>query len=73
MTQISEINKQLNKQGRHPVGRKGIYHLMGLVKFVAYKWLNRTKLRENEPGRIQVLTYALPMTYNKSMAKITLH
>ena len=25
--------------------------------------------RQNEPGRIQVLTYALPMTYNKSMAK----
>ena len=42
MTQISEINKQLNKQGRHPVGRKGIYYLMGLVKFLAYKWLNKT-------------------------------
>ena len=50
------------------MGRQGIFHLMGLVKFAAYKWLNKTKYRENEPGRIQLLTWALPMTYNKSKA-----
>ena len=27
MTQISELNQKLNKQGRHPVGRKGIFIL----------------------------------------------
>ena len=69
MTQISELNQKLSKQGQHPVGRKGIFHLIGLVKFAAYKWLNRTKFRENEPGRIQLLTYALPTTYNKSKPK----
>ena len=47
----------------------GIYHLMGLVKFAAYKWLNKTKFRKDEPGRNQALTYEMPITYNKSMAK----
>ena len=37
MTQISDLNQKLSKQGRHPVGRQGIFHLMGLVKFAAYK------------------------------------
>ena len=69
MKQISGIHKKLNKEGRHPVGRNGVYHILGLVKFIAYKWLNMIKLRENEPGRIQVLTYALPTTYSKSMVK----
>ena len=69
MKQISGIHEKLNKEGRHPVGRNGVYHILGLVKFIAYKWLNKIKLRENEPGRIQVLTYALPTTYSKSMAK----
>ena len=69
MKQISEIHRKLNKEGIHPMGRNGVYHILGLVKFVAYKWLNKIKLRENEPGRIQVLTYALPTTYSKSMAK----
>ena len=35
MTQISNLNQKLGKQGRHPVGRQGIFHLMGLVKFAA--------------------------------------
>ena len=69
MRQISEILRKLNKEGRHPVGRNGVYHILVLVKFVAYKWLNKIKLKENEPGRIQVLTYALPTTYSKSMAR----
>ena len=69
MTQISDLNHKLGKQGCHPVGRQGIFHLMGLVKFAAYKWLNKIKYRENEPGRIQLLTWALPATYNKSKAK----
>ena len=45
------------------MGRNGVYHTLGLVKFAAYKF------RKDEPGRIQVLTYALPTTYSKSMAK----
>ena len=69
ITQISEIHKKLNKEGCHPVGRNGIYHVIGLVKFTAYKWLNRTKFRKNEPGRSQVFTYTMPTTYSKSMAK----
>ena len=69
MTQISDLNQKLSKQGRHPVGRQGIFHLMGLVKFAAYNWLDRIKYRENEPGRIQLLTWALPTTYNKSKAE----
>ena len=69
LTQISETHKQLDKKGCHTVGRREIYHHKGLVKFAAYKWLNRTKLGKDEPGRIQVLTYAMPTTYNKSMAK----
>ena len=46
-----------------------MYHIFGLVKLAAYKWLNKIKFRKYEPGRIQFLTYALPTTYNKSMAK----
>ena len=69
MTQISDLNQRLGKQGRHPVGRQGIFHLIGLVKFLAYKWLNKIKYRKNEPERIQLLTWALPTTYNKSKAK----
>ena len=69
MTQISYLNLRLGKQGRHPVGRQGIFHLIGLVKFLAYKLLNKINYRENEAGRIQLLTWALPTTYNKSKAK----
>ena len=67
MTQISVLNQKLNQQGHHPVGRQGIFHQIGLVKFAAYKWLS--KVRKGEPGRIQLLTWALPTTYNKSKAK----
>ena len=63
------MHKKLSQQGHHPVGRMGIFHLIGLVKFLAYKWLNKIKYRENEPGRIQLLTWALPTTYNKAKAK----
>ena len=69
MTQISDVHKRFSQQGRHPVGRMGIFHLIDLVKFLAYKWLNKIKYRENEPGRIQLLTWALPTTYNKTKAK----
>ena len=69
MTKISDLNQRLSKQGRHPVGRQGIFHLIGLVKFLAYKWLSKIKYRGNEPGRIQLLTWAMPTTYNKSKAK----
>ena len=37
ISQISDVHKQLSQQGRHPVGRMGIFHLMGIVKFLAYK------------------------------------
>ena len=67
MSQISDVHKKLSQQGCHPVGRMGVFHLMGLVKYLAYKWLN--KIRDNEPGRIQLLTWALPTTYEKSKAK----
>ena len=53
MTQISVLNQKLNQQGHHPMRRQGIFHQMGLVKFAAYKWLN--KVRKGEPGRIQFL------------------
>ena len=43
MTQISVLNQKLNQQGHHPVGRQGIFHQMGLVKFAAYKWLNKMR------------------------------
>ena len=66
-SKISDVHNKLSKQGRHPVGRMGLFHLMGLVKYLAYKWLN--KIRENEPGRIQLLNWALPTTYDKSKAK----
>ena len=66
-SQISDIHNRLSKQGRHPVGRMGLFHLMGLVKYLAYKWLN--KVRDNEPGRIQLITRALPTTYDKINAE----
>ena len=69
MTQISDIHQRLSKQGCHPVGRQGIFHLIGLVKFLACKWLNKIKYSDNEPRRIQLLTWALPTTYDKSKAK----
>ena len=69
LNQIYKIYKKLNKEGRHPVGRNGIYHILGLVKFTFYKWLNKIKSRKNEPGKIQLHTYAMPTTYSKSMAK----
>ena len=28
-SQISDIHNRLSKQGRHPVGRMGLFHLMG--------------------------------------------
>ena len=43
LNQIYKIYKKLNKEGRHPVGRNGIYHILGLVKFTFYKWLNKIK------------------------------
>ena len=46
-----------------------MYHIFGLVKFAAYKWLNKIKFRKDEPGRIQVLTYAPPTTYSKFLPK----
>ena len=36
MTQISDVHKRLSQQGHHPVGRMGVFHLIGLVKFLAY-------------------------------------
>ena len=47
ISQISDVHKKLSQQGRYPVGRMGIFHLIGLVKFLAYKWLNKIKYREN--------------------------
>ena len=69
MTQISDVHKKLSKEGRHPVGRNGVYHIFGLVKFAAYKWLNKIKFRKDEPGRIPDLTYAMLTTYSKSLAR----
>ena len=47
MNQVYDVYKKLNKEGRHPVGRNGVYHVFGLVKFTAYKWLNKIKSRKN--------------------------
>ena len=34
-SKISDVHNKLSKQGRHPVGRMGLFHLMGLVKYLA--------------------------------------
>ena len=65
MNQIIEVHKRLKKVGRHPLGRNGVYYIFGLVKFTAYKWLNKIKSRKDKHSKIQ----ALPSTYTHSMAK----
>ena len=37
MSQITEFHKKLKKEGRHPQGRNGVYHIFGIIKFAAYK------------------------------------
>ena len=37
INQIMEVHKRLKKEGRHPLGRNGVYYILGLVKFTAYK------------------------------------
>ena len=65
MNQIMEVHKRLKKVGRHPLGRNGVYHIFGLVKFAAYKWLNKIKSRKNKYDKKQVL----PTTHTNSTAK----
>ena len=65
MTQIIEVRKKLKKEGRHPLGRNGVYHIFGLVKFAAYMWLNKIKSRKGKYNKIQALT----TTYTNSKAK----
>ena len=65
MSKITEVHKKLKKEGRHPLGRNGVYYIFGLVKFAAYKWLNKIKSRKDKLSKIQ----ALPTTYTQSMAK----
>ena len=65
ITQITEVHKKISKEGRHSVGRNGVYHIFGLIKFAAYKWLNKITSRKDELGKIQ----ALPTTYTQSMDK----
>ena len=55
MNQIMEVHKRLKKVGRHPLGRNGVYYTFGLVKFAAYKWLNKMKFRKNKYDKKQVL------------------
>ena len=43
MDQISTLKKTLTKLERHPLGTKGVYHILGLVKFCALKWLNKIR------------------------------
>ena len=65
MSQITEVHKKLKKEGRHPLGRNGVFHVFGLIKFTAYKWLNKIKSRKGKHNKTQ----ALPSTYTHSMAK----
>ena len=65
MSQITEVHKKLKKEGRHLLGRNGVYHVFGIIKFAAYKWLNKIKSRKGEYSKTQ----ALPSTYTHSMAK----
>ena len=65
---VCDIHKHLTKSGRNPIGKGGIYHIFGLVKFLAYKWLCR--VRKDEVGRLKILTFALPTTYSPSIAKM---
>ena len=52
MNQIIEVHKRLKKEGRHPLGRNGVYYILGLVKFTAYKWLNKIKSRKDKYSKI---------------------
>ena len=65
MNQIMEVHKRLKKEGRHPLGRNGVYYILGLVKFTAYKWLNKIKSRKSKYNKIQTLQ----TTYSNSHAK----
>ena len=47
------------------MGRNGVYYIFGLVKFAAYKWLNKIKSRKGKYDKTQ----ALPTTYTNSKAK----
>ena len=65
MNQIIEVHKRLKKVGRHPLGRNGVYYIFGLVKFAAYKWLNKIKSRKNKYDKKQIL----PTSHSNSTAK----
>ena len=65
MNQIMEVYKGLKKVGRHLLGRNGVYYILGLVKFTAYKWLNKIKSRKNKYSKI----HTVPTTYTNSNAK----
>ena len=65
MNQIMEVHKRLKKEGRHPLGRNGVYYILGLVKFTAYKWLNKIKSRKGKYNKVQTL----PTIYTNSKAK----
>ena len=47
------------------MGRNGVYHIFGIIKFAAYKWLNKIKSRKDKQNKIQ----PLPSTYTHSMAR----
>ena len=34
MSQITEVHKKLKKEGRHPLGRNGVYYVFGLIKLL---------------------------------------
>ena len=60
-----EVHKRLKKEGRHPLGRNGVYYILGLVKFTAYKRLNKIKSRKGKYNKVQTL----PIIYTNSKAK----
>ena len=65
MNQIIEVHKRLKKVGSHPLGRNGVYYVFGMVKFAAYKWLNKIKSRKNKYDKKQIL----PTNHSNSTAK----
>ena len=67
MDQINILQKKFTKLGRHPLGSKGVYHILGLVRFCALKWLN--KIRKDEWNRLQAEAFLLPTKYSKSKAQ----
>ena len=66
MGDINNLHEHLTRKSRHPLGRGGTYHLMGLVSFIGLKWLN--KIRPHENDKYTSEAFYLPVKYSKATA-----